>query len=123
MFCTSSSYWKVKINQFEIWLADLNPRMGTESGKIRPVVVVQTQLLNSKHPSSIICPVTSMVQPEADILRVHIEKGISGLVQDCDIMVDQIRAVDNVRLKERIGVLPENVQLVLKRNLRLVLDL
>lgn len=123
MFCTSSSYWKVKINQFEIWLADLNPRMGTESGKIRPVVVVQTQLLNSKHPSSIICPVTSMVQPEADILRVHIEKGISGLVQDCDIVVDQIRAVDNVRLKERIGVLPENVQLVLKRNLRLVLDL
>jgi len=113
----------VEIKQFEIWIADLNPRMGTEPGKIRPVIVVQTELLNSDHPSTIVCPITTIVQPDAEILRVHIQKGISGVVQDCDIMVDQIRAVDNVRLKERIGVLPETLQLVLKRNLRIILDL
>lgn len=96
----------MKIKQFEIWIADLNPRMGTEPGKIRPVIVVQTELLNSEHPATLVCPITTIVQPDAVILRVHIQKGMPGLVQDCDIMVDQIRAVDNVRLKERIGVLP-----------------
>ena len=38
----------MKIKQFEIWIADLNPRMGTEAGKIRPVIVVQTDLLNKE---------------------------------------------------------------------------
>lgn len=113
----------MKIKQFEVWIADLNPRMGTEPGKITTVIVVQTELLNSEHPSIIVCPITTMVQPDAEILRVHIQKGISDLVQDCDIMVDQIRAVDNARLKERIGVLPENLQIVVKRNLRIILDL
>jgi mRNA interferase MazF len=32
--------------QYEIWLANLNPQIGTESGKIRPVLVVQTDMLN-----------------------------------------------------------------------------
>lgn len=41
----------MKIKQFEIWIADLNPRRGTETGKIRPVIVVQTDLLNVEHPS------------------------------------------------------------------------
>jgi len=43
------------INQFEIWLADLNPNIGTEAGKTRPVLVIQTNLLNQiEHPSTII---------------------------------------------------------------------
>ncbi|MCY7328866.1 MAG: type II toxin-antitoxin system PemK/MazF family toxin, partial [Saprospiraceae bacterium] len=33
------------INKYEIWIADLSPRFGTEPGKIRPVVIVQTDLL------------------------------------------------------------------------------
>lgn len=34
------------VNQFEIWIADLNPQLGTETGKTRPVLIVQTNLLN-----------------------------------------------------------------------------
>lgn len=60
--------------QFEIWIADLNPRMGTETGKVRPVIIVQTDLLNSVHPSTIICPITTNVNPDSDILRVHLKK-------------------------------------------------
>ena len=36
----------MKINQYEIWIADLNPQIGTEAGKSRPVLIVQTNLLN-----------------------------------------------------------------------------
>ena len=59
------------IKQFEIWIADLNPRIGTEPGKTRPVLVIQTDLLNKiPHPSTIICPITTNIEMEADILRV-----------------------------------------------------
>jgi len=72
----------MKIKQYDIWVADLNPRIGTETGKTRPVLVVQTDLLNKVHPSALICPITSKVQNESELLRVHLKKGESG-VTDC----------------------------------------
>jgi mRNA interferase MazF len=36
----------MKIKQYELWIADLNPKFGTEAGKTRPVVILQTDLLN-----------------------------------------------------------------------------
>jgi len=86
----------MQIRQYEIWLADLSPRFGTEPGKTRPVVIIQTNLLNDTHPSTIICPLTTNVIAEAEILRVHIRKG--QLKQASDILIDQIRAIDNTRL-------------------------
>ena len=63
------------IKQFEIWIADLNPRIGTESRKTRPVVVIQTNLLNKiPHPSTIVCPITTNVKKDSEILRVHLKK-------------------------------------------------
>jgi mRNA interferase MazF len=63
----------MNINQFEIWLANLNFQNITVSGKIRPILIVQTDLLNnSEHPFTVICPLTSIVQPKANILRVNI---------------------------------------------------
>ena len=113
----------MKIKQFEIWVADLNPRKGTETGKVRPVVVVQTNLLNRSHPSTIICPITTNVQKKAQILRVHLPKGTAKVKEDCDIMLDQIRAIDNSRFLHRIGQLGNLEQNQLKRNLRILLDL
>ncbi|MDQ6901963.1 MAG: type II toxin-antitoxin system PemK/MazF family toxin, partial [Bacteroidota bacterium] len=45
----------MKYKQFDIWLADLNLTVGTEPGKTRPVVIIQTDLLNETHLSTIIC--------------------------------------------------------------------
>ena len=87
------------IKQFEIWIADLNPQIGTEPGKTRPVLVIQTNLLNKvTHPSTLICPISTNVVKESDILRVHLKKGIANLHDNCDILIDQIRAIDNKRL-------------------------
>ncbi len=55
------------IKQFDIWLADLNPSIGTEPGKKRPVVIVQTDLLNETHLSTLICPITSNFQQEIEL--------------------------------------------------------
>jgi len=112
------------INQFEIWLADLNPNIGTEAGKTRPVLVIQTNLLNQiEHPSTIICPITTKLNKQSDLLRVNLKKGTSNLNQECDIMIDQIRAIDNKRFIKKIGKLPDNFHKSIKENIKIILDL
>ena len=114
----------MKIRQFEIWIADLNPKSGTESGKTRPVLIIQTNLLNQvPHPSTIICPITTKVRISTEILRVHLKKGVANLHQDCDIMIDQIRVIDNKRLIKRIGELPSDKIQRTKDNIRICLDM
>jgi mRNA interferase MazF len=113
----------MKAKQYEIWIADLNPRIGTEPGKVRPVVVVQTDLLNKVHPSTVVCPLTTKVQPDSEILRVHLAKGTCDLDEACDVMPDQVRAIDNVRLLKKVGKLPADAINKLKTNLMIILDL
>jgi len=114
----------MEIKRFEIWMADLNPQIGTEPAKTRPVLVVQTNLLNKiPHPSTIICPLTTNIQKESEILRVHINKGTANLNENCDIMIDQVRAIDNKRLLKKLGELPESLSNKVKENLAIILDL
>lgn len=113
----------MRARQNEIWIADLNPQIGTEPGKVRPVVVVQSDLLNRQHPSTIICPITTNVQPESEILRVHLAKGSCGLEEDCDIMIDQVRAIDNARLINKVGKLQAESSSKIKFNLSVIFDL
>ncbi|NLD46627.1 MAG: type II toxin-antitoxin system PemK/MazF family toxin, partial [Clostridiaceae bacterium] len=108
----------------EIWVADLNPQVGTEPVKTRPVLVIQTDLLNKiPHPSTIICPITTKVEKDADILRVHLKKGMANLNENCDIMIDQIRAIDNTRLIKKIGNIPSAIIDKVKENMMITLDL
>jgi len=113
----------MKAKQFEIWIADLNPTIGTEPGKVRPVIIIQTDLLNKHHPSSIICPITTNVKKEIEILRIHLKKGCCGLEEGCDIMIDQIRAIDNKRLIKKAGNIPAEVERQIKENLKIIFDI
>ena len=111
----------MKIKQYDIWLANLNPGKGTESGKIRPVVIIQTDLLNESHLSALICPITINVIKEIELLRVHLKAG--QLDKLSDVLVDQIRAIDNKRLIKKLGQLTKEQKIRLKANLRIVLDI
>jgi mRNA interferase MazF len=114
----------MSIKQFEIWIADLNPQIGTEPGKTRPVLVIQTDLLNKiSHPSTIVCPITTNVKKDSEILRVHLKKGMTKLRQDSDIMIDQIRAIDNKRLIKKVGDLPRELIELIKENIQIIMDL
>ena len=113
----------MKVKQFEIWIADLNPTIGTEPGKVRPVIIVQTDLLNKHHSSSIICPITTNIQKESEILRIYLKKGCCGLNEGCDIMIDQIRAIDNKRLIKKVGFASIEISEKIKKNLKILLDL
>lgn len=113
----------MKIKRFEIWAADLNPQIGTEPGKIRPVLIIQTDLLNPVHPSTVICPLTTVVEQESTILRVHLKKGEANLDKPSDIMIDQIRAINNTRFLRKIGDLPVALKAQVSENIKVVLDL
>lgn len=113
----------MKIRQFDIWIADLEPQRGTETGKVRPVLIVQTNLLNNEHPSTVVCPITTNVEKESEILRVHIRECTANLKADSDIMIDQVRAIDNRRLLNKIGELTKELQTKVKDNIRIILDL
>ncbi len=112
----------MKIRKFNIYLADLSPRFGTESGKTRPVVVLQTNLLNDgQHPSTIVCPITTQVVRGAEILRVHLSKKGMGLKKDSDILADQIRAIDNRRFVKHLGELNLIDKVKLIENLKILI--
>jgi mRNA interferase MazF len=84
----------------EVWLANLNPRRGTEAGKTRPVLIVQAQaLIDAGHPSTLIVPLTTNLVSEAEPLRIRVPAQ-SALRRDSDLLIDQLRAVDNRRLVE-----------------------
>jgi mRNA interferase MazF len=114
---------KVPIRHGTLYLADLNPRQRTEPGKARPVLVIQSDLLNEAgHPSTWVLPCTTRLAGE-NLLRVLLPRGIAGNTADCEVMVDQSRSIDNRRFRKPLGKLPRSVLGEVKHKLRLLGDL
>lgn len=81
-----------------IYLANLNPGRGSEPGKVRPVLVVQDQgLLDAGHPSTLVIPLTTTLMDDAEPLRIRLFAQ-DKLEKDSDLLIDQLRAIDNRRL-------------------------
>jgi len=110
-----------KLNWGEIWLADLNPRIGTESGKTRPVLIIQNQaLLDVGHPATLIIPLTTNLIDGAAPLRLRVAAH-ERLKADSDLLIDQLRAIDNNRLLD--GPLGRCSDELMKNVLSAVLEL
>ncbi len=107
----------------EIWLADLNPRQGTEPGKTRPVLVVQATALSAAgHPCTLVLPLTTNLVDNAEPLRVRVAAHRRTL--ESDVMIDQLRAIDNRRLvKGPMSALTTATMLRVDQSLRDVLAL
>src|SRR5271155_3500892 len=108
----------------EVWLANLNPRRGTEPGKTHPVLILQAQaLLDAGHPSTIIVPLTTNLIDDAEPLRIRVHAR-SSLRRDSDLLIDQLRAIDNrVLVKGPLSRLDEATMERVADALREVLDL
>jgi mRNA interferase MazF len=84
----------------EIWLAQLDPTVGSEiQKKTRPCVVISPEEMNTYLRTVIVAPMTTGSKPAA--FRVPLTfQGKQGL-----IVLDQIRTLDRVRLVKRLGAL------------------
>jgi mRNA interferase MazF len=75
-------------------------RAATEPGKTRPVLVVQAQaLLEAEHPSTLVIPLTTHMADDAEPLRIRVPAA-GRLRKGSDLLVDQLRAIDNRRLTD-----------------------
>lgn len=113
----------MKVRHGHLYLADLNPRQGTEPGKTRPVVVIQTDYLNEVgHPSTWILPCTTQTVGES-VLRVVLPKKLAGNTENCEVMIDQSRSIDNQRIQRELGKIPPLLLKEIKDKIRLLADL
>jgi mRNA interferase MazF len=94
--------------RWSIWLANLDPLVGSEQGRTRPVLVLSDTRLNHILPVVNVLPITSRKQNR----RIYpnealIPGGTAGLDVESIILCYQIRTLDKQRLIKRLGVLGE----------------
>jgi mRNA interferase MazF len=111
-------------NRGEVWLANLDPHYGTEPGKTRPVLVVQAQaLLDANHPSTLVIPLTTNLVDDAEPLRIRLPAS-GRLRRRSDLLIDQLRAIDNRRLIQGpLTRLAKPIMVRIGQAIREVLDL
>ena len=92
------------VSKGEIWTANLNPvKKNNEMGKIRPVLIFQIDDLNhSDYPTTIVIPFTTVLIDDAEPIRMRILNRES-LIKDSDLIITQIRSIDNSRLIEKVA--------------------
>ncbi len=86
--------------RYAVYFADLNPTVGGEIRKVRPVVVVSQDEMNQFLDTVVVCPLTSTVHPQ---WRSRLQIQCAG--KEAEIAVDQIRAVSKRRLRRRVDSL------------------
>ncbi len=90
----------MEIERYGIYLADLNPTVGSELKKIRPVVVISQNEMNKHLETVVVCPLTSRLHPK---WKSRLQ--IKCAEKYAEIAVDQIRTISKLRLKKRIDTL------------------
>ena len=98
------------IKRGDVYYADLDPEKGHETGKTRPVVVIQNDIGNMYSPKTIVAIITEYSEKKASYpICVTIKKG-KGLRKDSIVNLSQIRTIDKKRLKApRITKLSDDV--------------
>lgn len=86
--------------RYQIYFADLNPSIGSEINKIRPVVVISDDEMNTNLKTVVICPLTSQLHPK---WRTRLQ--INCADKQAEIAVDQIRTISKKRLRQKIDQL------------------
>lgn len=114
----------MEIKRGHLYIVDFNPRVRTKPGKLRPAVVLQSDLVNEAgYPSTIVVPTTTRLVGDPGVLRLRVKKGQGGLARDSDLLLGQLIAVANESFRREIGVLPETVMNELEQRVRILVSL
>lgn len=92
----------MKVKRYEIYFADLNPTLGSEIKKIRPVVIISQDEMNQYLDTVVVCPLTTQLHPQ---WRTRIQVKCANL--NAEIAVDQIRAISKQCLKNKLDKLSD----------------
>ena len=114
------------ISRGDIIYVDLEPRIGSETGKIRPCLVIQNNVINEHAPTTIIVVITSKRRLENKKkypTHVWIEKGEGNLTLDSIVQCEQIRTIDKRRIKSKIGHLDDDFMQKVEEAVKIVLSM
>jgi mRNA interferase MazF len=112
------------IKRGHLYVIDFNPRIKTKPGKLRPALVLQSDLVNDAgYPSTIVIPTTTRIVENAGILRLRLKKGQGGIARDSDLLLGQVIAVANESFRQEIGPLPNALMEDLENRIRIILNL
>jgi mRNA interferase MazF len=114
----------MEIKRGRLYVIDFNPRVRTKPGKLRPAVVLQSDIVNEAgYPSTIVIPTTTRLVENPGILRLRIRKGVGGLSSESDLLLGQLIAVANESFRQEIGVLPDDLLDEMEKRVRILLSL
>ena len=94
----------VNVSRFDIYYVNLDPTIGSEIKKTRPCVIISPNEMNHNIRTVIIAPLTSKLRNYPTRVPCRVE-GKQG-----QIVIDQIRTVDKLRLVKKIGTLNKLTQ-------------
>ena len=107
-----------------MYIIDFNPQIKTKPGKLRPGLVLQSDLVTEAgYPSTIVVPATTKLVHDPGILRLRVKKGQAGLKHDSDLLLGQLIAVSNESFRQALHVLPVNLMDEVITRTRLILNL
>lgn len=89
------------MNRGEVYMADLNPVVGSEQGGFRPVLIIQNDVGNIHSPTVIAAAITSSHSKTKIPTHIHISRR-DGLPHDSTILLEQVRTIDKCRLRDRL---------------------
>lgn len=93
------------IERGEIYLADLNPAIGSEQSGIRPVLIIQNDIGNYYSHTTIVASITSDIRHKPNLPTHVFIKAREGLNHNSIVLLEQIRTIDKKRLIRKLGVL------------------
>jgi len=107
----------------EIWLIALDPVVGSEQAKTRPCIVVQRDVANVAGRTTIVVPLTDGDGRAESTIKPSFGAGIGGLKKRSLALCHQVRTVDRMRLRKKLGSLDRRSMEVIDRGLIAILDL
>lgn len=97
------------VKRGEIYYADLSPVVGSEQGGVRPVLIVQNDVGNKYSPTVIAAAITSQINKAKMPTHIEVDASEYGLAKNSVILLEQIRTIDKKRLKEKIGLVDDEL--------------
>ena len=113
----------MNIKRGGIYLATLDPVIGKEISKTRPVVIVSNNKNNEFSSTVTILPVTSKNVQKIYPFEVLLKKGTGNLPKNSKVKTDQIRTLDKSRIVKFIGQLEKKEMDLLDKATLIHLDL
>ena len=112
-----------KVKRGDIFLADMNPAIGSEQGGIRPVLIIQNNMGNKHSPTTMVACLKTKRNPKKHLSTHYLLPYIKGLKEPSMVLFEQIFTIDKSRLIKKVARVPSAYMNTMTRNINSSLSL